>query len=190
MTIKLSTLFAALALALAGNAWAVTQAEYNAQKAAISSQYKAAKASCDSLKANARDVCLTEARGVEKIGRAEAESAYNPSARNTENLAMTKAEATYDTAVEKCDDLSGNAKDVCVKDAKAAQVKATNDAKVSSNSSNNTTGRPDILAGGKRTGITEERQANYQAANERCDTLSGNIREACQRDAKVRYGMN
>jgi hypothetical protein len=35
----------------------------------------------------------------------------------------------YDVAKEKCDDLSGNAKDVCVKDAKAAQAKAKAEAK-------------------------------------------------------------
>jgi len=43
---------------------------------------------------------------------------------------MAKAAATYDTAKEKCDDLSANAKDVCVKDAKAAHTKAKDDAKM------------------------------------------------------------
>ena len=39
-------------------------------------------------------------------------------------------EATYDVAKEKCDELSGNSKDVCVKEANAALVKAKADAKV------------------------------------------------------------
>ena len=33
---------------------------------------------------------------------------------------MKKADAEYDVAKERCDDLAGNAKDVCQKDAKAA----------------------------------------------------------------------
>jgi hypothetical protein len=36
---------------------------------------------------------------------------------------MAKVDADYAVAKEKCDDFSGNAKDVCVKEAKAAQVK-------------------------------------------------------------------
>jgi hypothetical protein len=40
-----------------------------------------------------------------------------------------KADAAYELAKEKCDDLSGNAKDVCQKDAKAAQASAKADAK-------------------------------------------------------------
>jgi hypothetical protein len=42
---------------------------------------------------------------------------------------MAKAEADYDVAKEKCDDQSGNAKDVCKKDAKAAFTSAKADAK-------------------------------------------------------------
>ena len=38
----------------------------------------------------------------------------------TKNCVMAKADATYEVAKERCDDLSGNAKDVCKKDAKAA----------------------------------------------------------------------
>ena len=37
---------------------------------------------------------------------------------------MKKAEAEYEVAKERCDDLAGNAKDVCVKDAKAAHERA------------------------------------------------------------------
>ena len=43
---------------------------------------------------------------------------------------MAKAETTYAVAKERCDDLSGNPKDVCVKEAKAAEVKAKADAKL------------------------------------------------------------
>lgn len=45
-----------------------------------------------------------------------------PEARR--DAARKKAGAEYNVAREKCDDLSGNAKDVCVKDAKAARSAA------------------------------------------------------------------
>ena len=50
-----------------------------------------------------------------------------PEARR--DAAKKKAEAEYNVAKEKCDDLSGNAKDVCVKDAKAARAAAESQAK-------------------------------------------------------------
>ena len=45
---------------------------------------------------------------------------------------MAKADATYEIAKERCDDLTGNAKDVCKKDAKTAFETTKADAKVSS----------------------------------------------------------
>ena len=42
---------------------------------------------------------------------------------------MKKAASEYDVAKERCDDLAGNAKDVCQKDAKASLEKAKANAK-------------------------------------------------------------
>ena len=41
----------------------------------------------------------------------------------------------------------------------------------------------------KKEANTEERQAMYKAANERCDSLAGVPKDNCQNDAKVKYGM-
>ena len=40
------------------------------------------------------------------------------------DAAKKKAEAEYNVAKEKCDDLAGNLKDTCVKDAKAMRERA------------------------------------------------------------------
>lgn len=84
--------------------------------------YKASRDTCGAMKGNARDICVAEAKGVEKVARAELDAQYKPSARNDEKVTLAKADAAFDTAKEKCDDLSGNAK--------AARVKAREDAKV------------------------------------------------------------
>ena len=68
--------------------------------------------------------------GKEKVAKADAEAAYRNTSKVREDARDTKAEATYNVAKEKCDDLAGNAKDVCVKEADAALVKAKADAKV------------------------------------------------------------
>ena len=88
-----------------------------------------------------------------------------------------KADAAYRVAKEKCDDLSGNAKDVCVADAKAQHEKskamATEQRKVSE-------ARSDARA--------DSRDAEYKAAKERCDTYAGDAKDRCVADAKARYG--
>lgn len=127
---KLLMLTVALSCTFANNAMALSKAEYKTQKDVISSDYKVAKTKCASLKANAKDICNSEAKGVEKVAKAELEAQYEPSAKHTQKVSMVKADTAYDTAKEKCDDLSGNAKDVCVKDAKVVHVKAKEDAKI------------------------------------------------------------
>ncbi len=69
-------------------------------------------------------------KGAEKVAKAELDARYKPSDKAAYKAREAKADADYEVAKEKCDDLSGNAKDVCVKDAKAAHVSAKENAKV------------------------------------------------------------
>ncbi len=116
--------------AFAGNAVAMTKPEYTTQKDRISTEYKANRDKCGAMKANAKDICVVEAKGTEKVAKAEMESQYRPSAKTTRDLTLAKADLTYQVAKEKCDDLAGNAKGACVKDAKAAFAKVRASAKV------------------------------------------------------------
>ncbi|MDB5731907.1 MAG: hypothetical protein JWQ03_1802, partial [Variovorax sp.] len=77
----------------------------------------------------AKDVCDKEAKGHEKVSKAELEQQYKPSSSHARKAADEKVEATYQVAKEKCDDQSGDAKDACVKQAKADQAKGKADVK-------------------------------------------------------------
>ena len=188
-TVKLLSLYFALSCAFAGNAMAMTKPEYKAEKDRISSEYKSAKDKCASLKANAKDICKSEAKGIEKVAFAETESKYKPSPRNTEKVGMAKADAMYDTAKEKCDDLAGNSKDVCVKDAKVGYTKAKDDAKIAKVAADTSASKNEKLADVKKDASADERQAMFKAANERCDALAGAPKDACQNDAKAKFSM-
>lgn len=118
MTHKFITAAVAACCLAVGAAGAMTKEEHKAQKDKIEADYKAAKTRCDTLKANAKDVCEKEAKGAEKVAKAELEAAYKPDAKSAEKVAKVKAEADYEVAREKCDDMTGNAKDTCVADAK------------------------------------------------------------------------
>jgi hypothetical protein len=101
----------------------------NAEEDRIEADYKADKAKCDSMNGNAKDVCQKEAKGKEKVAKAELDAKKDPSARNQRKVEEAKADAKYDVAKEKCDGMKGNEKSACEKDAKAEHERAQADIK-------------------------------------------------------------
>jgi hypothetical protein len=116
----------AMALACIGNvsAFAMTKEEYKAQKERIEADYKATRGKCATFEANAKDICLAEARNIDKVARAELDAQYKPSARADKKVKQAKAEGTYGVARQKCDELKADAKAACIKDARAARGNA------------------------------------------------------------------
>jgi hypothetical protein len=153
-------------------------------------QYKADKAACSSLSGNAKDICMEEAKGKEKIAKADAAAGYENTPKARENARDARADANYAVAKEKCDDLAGNAKDVCVKEAKAAHVKAMADAKVDRVASDTRKDAADKTAEAQRDAANDKRDADYKVAIEKCDSLAGAAKDSCVRDAKMRYGKS
>jgi osmotically-inducible protein OsmY len=117
--------FSAGALAAQG----MSKDEYKAGRDKIAAEYKSAQAGCGSLLANAKDVCMAEAKGKEKVARAELDARNKPSEMARYAVSIAKAQADYAVAKEKCDDKAGNDKTVCVKEAKASETRAKADAK-------------------------------------------------------------
>jgi hypothetical protein len=113
----------------AAHAASMTKEEASAEKARIEAEYKADRKACDGLSGNSKDVCVEQAKGKEKVARAELDYKQDTSERHRAKVAMAKADAAYNVAKEKCDELSGEQKDVCVKDAKAAKARAEADLK-------------------------------------------------------------
>ena len=96
---------------------------YAMAKTNADAQYKVDKDACSTLSGNSKDICMAKAKGKDEIAKADAEAAYENTPKNRENARVAVAQANYDVAAEKCDDLAGNRKDVCVKEASAELVK-------------------------------------------------------------------
>lgn len=124
----LSATLLALGLSTAAQAQ-MPAADYKAAKDRIAATYKADKAACDALKDNAKDICTEEAKGKEKVAKAELEYNRTNLPKDQERLAVAKAEAAYEVAKERCDDRTGDDKSACKKEAKAAEERAKADAK-------------------------------------------------------------
>lgn len=171
--------------------FALSNDEVKSARQTIDAQYKAAMAQCKSMKDNAKDICEKEAKGQEKIARADLDANIKPGDANTLYKArLVRAEATYDVAKERCDDMNGNAKDVCKKDAEAAHVKAKEDAKVQRVEAA-PAGSPAQKAANtsqaRQNAAEETRDAQYQAAKERCDAMSGPEKDNCLNQAKIQF---
>lgn len=200
---KLNISVIALAISLAFSAGAMAEGmsrnEYKADKEKIAAEYKSAKSGCVSLSGNANDICIAEAKGKEKVAKAELEANYKPTVKNRYQVRVAKAEADYAVANERCDDLAGNAKDVCVKEAKAAKITAMSDAKTQKK-----TVDANVKADKKSTAAHSEAKtesadarkdatankidAEYAVAKEKCDTFAGTAKDSCLNQAKKDFG--
>lgn len=154
----------------------MTSADYTGAKSKASADYKAAKAQCDTLKDNPKDVCIAQAKAAEMKAKAEAEAQYKNTDKARRDARIETAEGDYKVAKAKCGAMKGNDKDVCIKEAKAAETKAKADAKASQK-----------VAAARQDAAEDKTEAEYKVAKEKCDALSGAAKDQCINNAKARY---
>ncbi len=168
----------------------ISKESYDAAVRNAEAQYKTDKDACASRTGNAKDICLAEASGKEKVAKADAEAAYKNTPKAREDARIARAEATYGVAKERCDELSGNAKDVCVKEADAKRVRTRADAKVEAVAADTRDESAAKQAESRRKAEQDKRDADYKVAVEKCDALTGAAKSSCVEDAKLHYGKS
>ena len=179
-TFKLSSIVCALALASTA-AFAqgmLSNTAYDTAKEQIKTSYKAERDACDAMTGNAKDICVETAKGREKVAMAHLQVQRTGAAKDQAKLVEARYEARYEVAKEVCDDQTGNAKDVCVKEAKAAHDKAKADVKMNKE-----------VREARSEAEETKMKADYKVAAERCDSLKGDNKDACVASAKARFGM-
>ena len=175
--LAIAALSACLFGASGAGAATMTSAEYSAQKDKIKADYKIANDKCSSMSGNAKEVCHEEAEAVEKKALANAEADYKNTPKARKDAIVAGANADYDVAKQKCKTMTGNEKDVCMKEAKAAQTKTKADAEANSK-----------IRKAKTEASEDKRDADYKVAIEKCDGMSGAAKDQCKADAKAKYG--
>lgn len=191
---KFSINVLALAVGLAFSAGAMAQSmakdDYKAGKEQIAAQYKAEKAACNSFSGNAKDVCVAEAKGREKVAKADLEANYKPSVNSRYKARVVAAETAYSIAKERCDDKGGTAKDVCVKEAKAVQTTAKADAKAQMKVADANVVARDKGAEARKDAAATANDAQYGVAKEKCDAYAGEAKDHCLAQAKKNFGKS
>ena len=157
----------------------MSRPDYVAGKQNISTTYKSEMAACKAMSGNARDICHEEVKAKEKVALAELEFGYTGTRKDQDRIVSVKADTAYAVAKERCDDQAGNAKSVCVQQAKAARTKALADLKM-----------------GQKTGaaradaMEDKRDADYKVAAQKCETLAGDAKTGCMATAKMQAGKS
>lgn len=168
-------------------AQSLTSAEFSSGKTRIQSEYKANVEDCASKSGNANDICMAEVKGKKAIALAELNQQHKPSIKNHYKVSMAKGEATYDVAKQACDDLSGNPKDVCVKEAKSAWVAAKSEAKVQmKTSATNAEARSDNKEV-REDASADQRAAALKVAEEKCEALASTAKDKCLAAAQAKF---
>ncbi|WBS01884.1 BON domain-containing protein [Pseudoduganella sp. SL102] len=115
--------FITLALVSAfATAQTANNSAYKAAHDKAEANYKAAKERCEKLKDNAQDVCEEEAKVAQAQAERDAVAKHKNTGNELQRADRKLAEAKFELAQEKCDDLSGDAKDSC--QAQARSMKA------------------------------------------------------------------
>ena len=170
-------LCAMVLIGLAGVASAnLTKPVYSQAKDEVKAMFKVERDKCGSMSGNAKDVCVERAKGQEKVALANLEYQYTGTVKDRNDYMEARYDASYKYAKEMCDDKSGNAKDVCVAEAKAEHDKAKADMKANKK-----------MAEAQSDALETKLKADYKVANERCDAMSGDAKDSCQASAKARY---
>ena len=132
---------------------------------------------------------MAEVKGKESVAMAELEAQYEPTATTRKAVHTAEAEAAYAVSMERCDGRAGNAKDVCVKEAKAAKVNALSDAQSQATIHEANAKASTIGNDARHEAAVEKAGAEYAVAREKCNGLAGDTRDTCVNDAKARYGQ-
>lgn len=173
-------LMSAASIAVTGYATAATaeaKASYAAAIATASADFKIARAKCDSLIDNPKDVCIAEAKAARTLVEANARSQYKDTLSAQTTAAKDIANANYDVEKAKCASQTGNAKDVCVKAAKLNKVAAVSNAKADKKIVEALTDARD-----------DRNTAEYKVVLEKCDASTGAAKDACVAAAKKEFG--
>lgn len=98
------------------------KAQMNARKEIAEANYSVAKEKCEAQSGNAKDLCKREAKTTYEKAVVDAKS-FKEISDIKSDARDDKLESDYKVAVERCDSLSGDAKDRCVSAAKTSYGK-------------------------------------------------------------------
>jgi predicted secreted protein len=106
-----------------------TRAVYTAALDRATEAYQDADGKCGQLEGHGKDMCAVEARAVKKRANALAEANYRGTIQARMESRIANADADWMIARTACNAMSGEEKTLCVRTAKASNIKLVSDAR-------------------------------------------------------------
>jgi hypothetical protein len=103
---------------------------YVAQMDRADAEYRAARERCDDLAGNPRRVCVAEARAARRIAHSEIALQQKDTPKSRYDARVARAEAGFEVAKERCGELAGHAREMCIAEARADEARAKNAARL------------------------------------------------------------
>ncbi|MCQ9372812.1 hypothetical protein NMQ14_00955 [Methyloversatilis sp. XJ19-13] len=156
----------------------MTRFEFELETAHIASTFTHARAVCDALTSNTRDICVEEARAVQSIAHAELAFRRSGHLSDAAAIPVVRAEAGYAVARERCDEQTGADKARCLAAARSAQAGALAEAKAAAAAAGSVAQTP----------VDARREAEYQRAVAKCEAMASDTRSHCLTAARKKAG--
>lgn len=159
---------------------AMSEAQYDAAVKAADARLKTDKERCSTMSGNAEDVCKAQAEAEHTRVTEQAKAEMKGTSKARLEAAEEVAEANYKVAKERCDDFSGDPKDICLKEAKATYEKQKADITVLEKGN---------TADARKDAMKTKTEADYEVAKAKCDQFSGDTKDACVKSAKDAHNI-
>ena len=102
----------------------MTRATYTAVRHSIESETRLALAQCRVLEGADKDRCRAQARGDDRVRKAELEARYAGTTTALYDVKLARARAAYEVARASCGDLAGDERVQCLQNARTVRAKA------------------------------------------------------------------
>jgi hypothetical protein len=152
----------------------VVEATFDAQITRAAADYKVAMAKCAALDGNPQDICEADAQKTRELAEGTAKANHEGTAEARAEARKKGADAELALAKQKCDQLTGNEQDVCVKEAQLIHTRAV---------TTSDTNQAVAEASDERFEAVDE--AQYKLAMEKCESLQGDAQDVCELGAKA-----
>ena len=153
------------------------KAAYHLARDNAAASYKNGRAACDAITGNPKAVCIADAKAARVRTEEEANAYYLNTLKAFTQSRMRIAAANFERDKARCNALTGNEKDVCISEAKAALISLQADARADNKT---------IEA--RADARSDKQTAAYKVAREKCDAFAGAVKDNCVSAAKIQFG--
>jgi hypothetical protein len=124
------TLLCSVAAGIAAASACAADAPYAVELDRIEADYRVARERCENAAGHSPNVCVAEARAQRRIAQTELAARTSATPKSRYDARVARAEAEFEVAKERCGERPGPQREACINDARAAEARAKDEARL------------------------------------------------------------